>query len=215
VAAFNRQPDLLRKKVARLMIFIGEASDPAFIEYNVGLDVHAFRRIIESGLPVDWVPCFDGGLWQNHGKASYWVSTQAELLGNVTKKVLNYFIYALTQSKEDPIQFLVRPITSEQANGILGPDRNLWCTAIFGDLAGMKIRKANDRYFLADQYNTNGSVVDLFRFEEIRCSVDEKGVVTTRPDGKSSVRRFRILDEAAYPEIMGHVTARLLSDLGK
>lgn len=214
-AAFNRSPELFTRKLGRLMIFIGEASDPGLIEYNVSLDVQAFRRILESGLPVYWVPCFDGGVWQNQGRASYWKATQAELLGEVPKRLMNYFIYALTQSTEDPILFLDRPITSEQANGILGLDRNLWCTAIFGDLADMKILESNGRFTLEDKENNNGKTVELFQFEDIRCTVDERGVVTTNPDGKNQVKRFRVLNESAYPEIMTQVTARLLATVGK
>lgn len=214
-AAFNRQPDLFRQKLGRLMIFIGEASAPGFIEYNVGLDVNAFRRVMESGLPVYWVPCFDGGVWQNHGRASYWKATQAELLGEVPKRLMNYFIYALTKSAEDPILFLDRPITSEQASGILGLDRNLWCTVIFGDLADMKILESNKRFSLADKDDNHGNTVELFRFEDIRCTVDERGVVSTSPTGNLRIKRFRILNESIYPDIMTQVTAKLLASLGK
>ncbi len=214
-AAFNRSPELFHKKLGRLMIFIGEASDPGLIEYNVGLDVQAFRRIMESGLPVYWVPCFDGGLWQNRRRASYWKASQAELLGEVSKRAMNYFIYALTKSTEDPILFLDRPITSEQASGILGMERNLWCTAIFGDLADMKIVESNSRFTLENKDYSNGKTVGLFQFEDIRCTVDERGVVTTNPSGAFRVKRFRILNEEAYPEIMTEVTARLLAKVGK
>jgi hypothetical protein len=214
-AAFNRAPDLFQKKLERLMIFIGEASDPGLIEYNVSLDVHGFRRIMESGLLVYWVPCFDGGLWQNRGRASYWKAAQAELLGGVSKRAMNFFIYALTKSTEDPILFLDRPITSEQASGILGMERNLWCTAIFGDLADMKIVEANSRFTLENKDYSNGKTVELFRFEDIRCAVDERGVVTTSPSGAFRVKRFRVVNEAAYPEIMSEVTARLLATVGK
>ncbi|NLH15639.1 MAG: hypothetical protein GX455_03565 [Phycisphaerae bacterium] len=214
-AAFNRQPDLFHKKVGRLMIFIGEASNPGLIEYNVSLDVQAFRRVMESGLPIYWVPCFDGGLWQNRGRASYWKTTQAELLGEVSKRAMNYFIYALTHSKEDPILFLDRPITSEQASGILGLDRNLWCTAIFGDLADMRIWESNKRFYLADKEDNHGNPVELFRFEDIQCSIDERGVVSTSTAGNLKIKRFRVLNEATYPDIMTQVTARLLASLGK
>ncbi len=214
-AAFNRSGDLFRKKVGRLMIFIGEASRPGFVEYNVSLDVHAFRRIMESGLPIYWVPCFDGGLWQNQGKASYWKTTQAELLGEVNKRIMNYFIYALSHSTEDPVLFLNRPITSEQASGILGLDRNLWCTAIFGDLADIRIWESNKRYYLADRDDNHGNPVELFQFEEIRCSVDERGNVITDPTGTLKINRFRILDQATYPAIMTQVTARLLASFGR
>ncbi|MCJ7679851.1 MAG: nucleoside hydrolase, partial [Candidatus Aminicenantes bacterium] len=87
-AAFNRRPDLFRKKVTRLMIFIGEAS-AGTREWNVGLDPNAFIRIMNSGLPVWWAPCFDGGNFKNKGKASYWTADQAELLRDAPDGVMN------------------------------------------------------------------------------------------------------------------------------
>ena len=81
VAAFNREPGLFRTNVAMVLAFIGEASDPKYQEYNVGLDPQAFVGLMRSGLPVYWVPCFDGGLWQNRGHASFWRASHRALLG--------------------------------------------------------------------------------------------------------------------------------------
>ena len=81
VCAFNREPGLFRTNVAMVLAFIGEASDPKFQEYNVGLDPQAFVGLLRSGLPVYWVPCFDGGLWQNRGHASFWRAGHRALLG--------------------------------------------------------------------------------------------------------------------------------------
>ena len=66
-AAFNREPELFRQRAGRLLLFIGEASDPDFREHNVSLDPHAFVGLMRSGLDLYWVPCFDGGLWRNAG----------------------------------------------------------------------------------------------------------------------------------------------------
>jgi len=44
-AAYNREPDLLKRKVRRILSFIGEASNEAFMEYNVALDPHAYVEI--------------------------------------------------------------------------------------------------------------------------------------------------------------------------
>ncbi len=41
-AAFNREPELFRQRAGRLLVFIGEASDPDFREHNVNLDPHAY-----------------------------------------------------------------------------------------------------------------------------------------------------------------------------
>ena len=90
VCAFNREPGLFRTNVAMVLAFIGEASDAKFQEYNVGLDPQAFVGLMRSGLPVYWVPCFDGGLWQNRGHASFWRASQRALLGQATPEVIQY-----------------------------------------------------------------------------------------------------------------------------
>ncbi|MCB1129392.1 MAG: hypothetical protein KDM81_23020, partial [Verrucomicrobiae bacterium] len=95
MAAFNREPGLFREQAGRVLVFIGEASDPAFREYNVTLDPHAYVGLMRSGLNLYWVPCFDGGLWYNAGHASFWQATHADLLGSAPPELVQYFIYAL------------------------------------------------------------------------------------------------------------------------
>ena len=54
-AAFNRDPELMRQKVACIHLSAG-ASGP-FLEWNVVLDIHAFVRVLRSGLPLAIYPC--------------------------------------------------------------------------------------------------------------------------------------------------------------
>jgi len=96
--------------VAMVLAFIGEASDPEYQEYNVGLDPQAFVGLMRSGLPVYWVPCFDGGLWQNRGHASFWRASHRALLGKAAPEVIQYFIYALEKEGSEPLAFLSRPV---------------------------------------------------------------------------------------------------------
>ena len=54
-AAFNREPELLRRKIARLYINIGNpapAESSRKYEYNVKLDRNAYTCIMRSGLPI-------------------------------------------------------------------------------------------------------------------------------------------------------------------
>ena len=82
-AAFNRQPELLRRKVARLYINIGNpaaGADSRQWEYNVKLDRSAYCCIMRSGLPIYWCPCFDGGIWQRGRQGTYWKFVHARVL---------------------------------------------------------------------------------------------------------------------------------------
>lgn len=214
-AAFNREPELFRAKVGKLLVFVGEASEPSFQEYNVGLDPHAYTGLMRSGLPVYWVPCFDGGLWQNRGHASFWQAKHAELLRDAAPELVQYFIYALEKEQADPLAFLSSPVDSRRKAQLFAGTRNLWCTAIFGVLAD-KIAAAKGAGYalvpLDELTNAATPAKPLFGFSEVEIYVTDDAVVHygKRADSRR-VKRFEIRDPAKYAEGMTAITAQLLS----
>ncbi|MHC4460080.1 MAG: nucleoside hydrolase [Planctomycetota bacterium] len=216
-ASYNRSPKLFKTKVNRLFIFIGEASTNGHIEYNVGLDKNAYIRIMNSGLSIYWVPCFDGGLWQNNGRASYWKASHKDLLGRVSNRVMAYFIYALLKKNENnQIQYLDNEINKGDKKKILSMNRNLWCTAIFAHIAGRRyIRQGNE--FISIPMNASYSKeqeIKPFKFDKVSVYVDEQANVfyehTTRA---KKIRQFHILTPDVYADVMTSVTAQLLLQL--
>jgi hypothetical protein len=216
VAAFNREPGLFRTNVAMILAFIGEASDPAHREYNVGLDPQAFIGLMRSGLPVYWVPCFDGGVWQNRGHASFWKAKHQVLLQNAAPELIQYFIYALEKEKADPLPFLSTPVDPARQARLFAGTRNLWCTAIFGVMSG--------RDFICDGTNSRSVPPqagraptlaprnDLFGFAEVEVSVSDTAVVRYGPSAESKkVMRFEVRDPAHYAEGVTQITAALLA----
>ncbi|HWI60184.1 MAG TPA: nucleoside hydrolase, partial [Bacillota bacterium] len=154
-AAFNRDPALFRAKVGKVLVFIGEASEPKYREYNVELDPHAYIGLMRSGLPIYWVPCFDGGVWQNRDHASFWQARHADLLQGAAPGLIQCFIYALEQEKADPLAFLAQPPAPERQKRLLAGTRNLWCTAIFGVLADKTAAFDGSRYLLVPVREVN------------------------------------------------------------
>jgi hypothetical protein len=216
-AGYNRSSDLFGTKVNRLFVFIGEASKKGHIEYNVGLDKNAYIRIMNSGLPVYWIPCFDGGLWQNNGRASYWKASHKDLLGRVSDKVMNYFIYALLRKDEkNPVQYLDSDINRDDKNEVLSMNRNLWCSAIFAHIAGRRFIRQGKEFIsipMKASYN-KGKEIRPFRFDEVSVFVDEQANVfyeDTKRAGK--IRQFHVLTPDIYAEVMTSVTAQLLFQL--
>lgn len=129
-AAFNREPDLFKNKVHRFYVNAGDTSGK--VEWNVGLDLIAYQRILTSSLPVYWVPCFGEG-----GFASYWKFKQGDILANAPKATQNFFLYMLTQSKAtDSIAALNAEPDPNAISKFWAEDRNMWCTAAFLDAAG-------------------------------------------------------------------------------
>jgi hypothetical protein len=218
-AAFNRKPDLVRAKVGRLLVFIGEASHPEFLEYNVKLDPQAYIGLMRSGLPIYWVPCFDGGLWKNGGHASYWKAGHRDVLKAASPELIQYFIYALDKEKAEPLAFLRQPVDPARKERLFAGERNFWCTAVFGVLAGRTVVFDGSRYGFAPLKPGGAGGLSapgaLFGFSEVEVTVTDKGVVRygTGADAKK-VWRFGILDPARYAEGMTAVTAELLGRLG-
>jgi hypothetical protein len=214
-AAYNREPALLRQKVGQIMIFIGEASRSDFREHNVGLDPHAFVGLMRSGLPIYWVPCFDGGLWRNEGHASFWQARHADLLGGAPAGLLQYFIYALEREKAQSLEFLAKPVDPARKAKLFAGTRNLWCTAIFGSLAGRRLEFDGHRFVSrparADQAPDTKLANDLYAFEEVQLAIGDDAVVCpdTGPNSRR-VWRFVIRDRARYAPGLTEATAELL-----
>jgi len=126
-AAYNRKPDLFKAKVARVYVNAGHSSGGR--EWNVGLDPHAFVRILRSGLPIYWVPCFGDA-----GYASLWKFKHADVLADAPPAVQNFFIYALTKAdpnRQDPIAALDAAPPQEVVDTLWAKERNMWCTGAF------------------------------------------------------------------------------------
>ena len=219
VAAFNRAPGLFQKKVGKVMVFIGEASKEDFREWNVELDPQAYVGLMRSGLPVYWVPCFDGGLWQNGGHASFWQAKHGDILTNAAPQLVQYFIYALEKETADPLRFLALPVNSTRRANLMVDTRNLWCTAIFGSLAGRDLIRDNGRY--VSRPRPPGGAKDrtlrneLFAFEEVDLRITDDAVVKYGPGPEArKVMRFAVRDKANYARGMTEATAGLLASIG-
>ena len=215
-AAFNRNPDLFKRQVARLMIFIGEASAESR-EWNVNLDPNGFIRIMNSGLPVWWVPCFDGGNFKNRGNASFWKATQADLLRYTSDRVMNYFIYALTKKDSpDYLEYLDGDVDKTAREHELSETRNLWCSAVFAEAAGRRIIEADEGWVSlpGDLVKKEIPAMEVFRFVPVSVFVDENARVIYGESGRSrQVFRFQVVDMETYPAIMTSVTAHMIGDL--
>lgn len=197
VVAYNREPELCRAKVRAVQAFIGEASDPNFVEYNVGLDPRAFARLLRSDLPVYWVPCFDGGAWQNRGHASYWKIRQADVLESAPAPLFRYFVFMLRKETSDPLAFLWQPTALSDRTGVLEAERNLWCGPFLGMLAGRRIQSKGR---------------EVAGFTPVEVTVSDAGLVRQgKAAGSRSVMLFEIRDKEDFAAAATAATAELLA----
>lgn len=217
-AAYNRKPKLCQKKIAKLCIFIGEASTD-FREYNVNLDVHAYRRIMQTPLPVYWVPCFDGGIWVNNGNASFWQASHKSLLAGTADPVLNFFLYMLLhKTAEDPAAALFEAPPPEEKERLLAETRNLWCCAVFPWLADSMyvVRKGVCRAVPRAALQPGDMLVEPFGFVPVAVHVDANGQASYEDTTASKqVHRFQVNEKYPYAEYMTSVTNGLLRELSR
>jgi hypothetical protein len=215
-AAFHREPELFRKKVRRIGVFIGEASDEKFVEYNVGLDPQAYVGLMRSGLPLYWIPCFDGGIWQNQGHASFWQANHADILRQAPSELIQFFVYALERETTDPLAFVRATVDPERQRRLFEQARNLWCTASFAVLLGRDLQCVEGTYQTGPRGASDGEdptlTNALFAFEPVDITITDAGVVQYGQGPNShSVWRFKILDKHNYARGMTEATAKLLA----
>ncbi|MEK5207476.1 nucleoside hydrolase [Psychrobacillus sp. FSL H8-0510] len=194
-AAYNRNPQLMHEKAGRIFVFAGEASNPDFTEYNVELDRHAFVRVMQSGLDIYWLPCFDGGLWHNdYGRATYWrIEDQRILYENLSDNMKKFITFSLTANITDEIAYIEAPLDVPALESLYGKERNLFCAAIFMYL---------------NNYLRDGD--NLYSFKEIGIEVLEDGDITYNDSSPLKVKQFYIKDMSRYNSEMTNRTISLL-----
>jgi len=228
--AFNRNPDLLRKKVKAVYVNAGNGPKGNQNEWNVKLDPNAYVGLMSSGLPIYWCPCITDAERLctpeevTAGKAFctyYKIANQAELLASARPMVKNYIAYALSRSQEEPVGYLDR-----EPQPLPEKARNMWCTGPFLHAAGREIHQTRDNRWIAvpsEKMKATGAdsrAVEIFRFEPIQFTSvwkDENGKLLPEfrdvDDAKpTSIQIFRYT-HPDYNEIMTSVLKGLLETL--
>jgi len=234
-AALNREPELVRAKVGRLYVNAGNAQGLQD-EYNVTLDPHAFRRVMESGLPTWYCPCFgeggpSAGAWENPkgGYGTCWTLPQGQVFDRVPRPLLAYFLYALL-----PMQSNDRPEGAVQTSAWMekvdagwraqtwAAYRCMWSTASLIHAAGRRIYRVGENGYealSASQAYGRGiqarAALKVFGFEPVSISFDQDGSLKMHdaPVG-SPTKVFRARDRALYSAAMRSCLTRLLAGLG-
>ena len=227
-AALNREPDLLLRKVARLYVNAGNPATGTLLpddEYNVGLDRQAYLRVMSSGLPIYWCPCFDGKLWERGRNGTFWKFAQADVLEGLRRPVQNYFIYALTKPDvPDSLQYLYDSQDAAARETVWRMARNMWCTAPFFHAAGRNIyvRGTDDWIALspdsAVRAGLSGATVDVFGFvpAKLVAARQANGAIEVTFDDKQPANGAAIFESRSdrYDVIMTACLRNLLAEIG-
>jgi len=189
-AAYNRAPALFEGKVARLYVNAGHSSGGK--EHNVNLDPLAYQRILTSGLPIYWAPCFG-----EQGFETLWSFKQGEVFQDAAPPLQNFFLYALSKTNPaevGPIEALTKPV-DKRAKATFWPlERRMWCTGPFLDAAGYQ----------------NGP----FAFRDVDIRVDDDGTTTIVREGEGArVKAYWREATVGYRLYLQSVLRRLLKNM--
>jgi hypothetical protein len=226
-AAFNRDSQLLRSKVAKLLVFAGEAaSTPAgrahTKDYKVGLDPLAFAAIMRSGLPIFWIPREDGGVGALHpnnaGNSSTWTAAMPDLLAPIvgTGPPINFFVNGLAPTPSYLAAHILYSPSASDRTRLLDTVK-----VVTKDLEGGAVMAAVvDKTVTYDGSKPPALVPGLldrpssavFGFADVDVSVSDTGAVTYGGGADSrKVKRFvRIGTETNYARAMSLMTGKML-----
>ncbi len=212
-AVWNRDPTLMKRKVGRLYVNIGNA-DPAGTEYNVDLDPAAYVGLLRSGLPLYLCFCLPM-LPEASGApfSTWWRFRQSEVLEFAPRELQNYFIYALQKCapKElDPLEALQADLQPWRQL-VWEMDRNMWCTASFLHAAGRNVRKINERWTATPNGLGNGNNAAPFGFVPAHLNVDSTGKTRFETGAdKPNVQLFKVGSPKGYAPAMQDCLRELL-----
>jgi hypothetical protein len=211
VAAFNREPDLLRAKLRRLYINIGSATDVP--EWNVTLDLKAYLALMRSGLPLYWCPCEPQKA--PHPHSTYWKFQQSQMLEGLPRATLNYFVYALQRVRTDelePSAVLEGDLSAWRQ--LPGRDhRNMWCTASLLDAANCSVQLLNNVYHPV--HRSAAKTDPVFEFVPVKVEIDDKGLTRViQNDPTGTIHVFTTSDNQRYEKAMTDSLRGMLMSLG-
>jgi hypothetical protein len=189
-AAYNRDPELFQKKLARLHLCAGGSSPPApnYIEWNVALDSLSIVCLLRTTLPIALYPdAANNAKSRGYGVFSpafsydehntYWKLPDLRFLSRMDAPLRRYLEYALNRSSR--VDFL----RATEVDGppldekLLAKEHYVWETAVWICVSGRKLVKRADgtcRILRADQVIPSDKVLP----NELRpCTV------TVRDDG--------------------------------
>jgi hypothetical protein len=188
-AAYNREPALFHAKVARLMVNAGDScGEVGPQDWNTALDLAGWRRIMASGLPVDWFPCNPSkGRGRLNHHVSYWSFPQKEILGDCPARVKEFF-------------------DSEQISTADPVTRHMWSTVSFletAKLAGC----ATPEIHAVKSYEMTPASIELGGDGTAHWSLRAKG-------SPANARILTIADTAAYGADMNRFLRACFAKIG-
>ncbi len=165
-AALNREPELLRRKIEMIHFSAGSATPPGgnFLEWNIGLDQYAARRLLASDLPITIYPCAtEEGPFVTRRHNGFWRLPNLNFIDRMDPRLRSYLVYQLAPSSR--LDFL-RAIEADPDPALLakvkGKAHFVWETCVWLNISGRKlVHRAEGTYRIVKPGDLRSSDVEL------------------------------------------------------
>ena len=214
-AAFNREPELLRSRTRAILMNAGSTAKTKN-EWNVELDLIAYKGVWNSGLPIHWYPCATerGAFDEDHEYGTHWKASHESLLKDLPPALRAWFCYALTGDRRGDIIRALREDGKGPAwEQVLSAKRNLWSTASLVMAAGRTLAQTSDGWRFVASGGSSFSVWPMF-LDPITATVQDNGQVDWQSTvGATSHSIFRRQPGRQYGVAMAEALHALLQSL--
>lgn len=149
-AAFNREPDLMRKKVACIHLCAG-GYPHGYLEWNVMLDPHAVVCLLGSGLPMAIYPCAtDRGPFDYGRHNTFWKLNNLEFLRDMNPGLRRYLCFAFGRTvRMDFLRAMDEDEPAELLQRVCAMEHKVWETAVWARVADRRlVRRADGSHSL-------------------------------------------------------------------
>lgn len=138
--ALNREPELLREKVARIHLSAGSTT-LEYLEWNVYLDPIAMRRLVDSGLPLSLYPCATGTDCYSYDRHNtYWRFDELSWIERMHPSLRRYLLYGLGGSQRiDFLRALDEDPPIDAKDRVYRRHHAVWETAAWMIVSGMEL----------------------------------------------------------------------------
>jgi len=146
--AFNREPELFYRKLARIYFSAGSSS-PGYLEWNIALDVNAALRLLRSDLPIDiFAIATKTGPFDYEPYNSYWKLLDLQFITTLDPKIRRYLDYAFGRAcRCDFLRAMDEDYSPAPRIEAYSHPHNVWETAVWMALSNRVLVQRPDKSY--------------------------------------------------------------------
>jgi len=180
-AAYNREPQLFKRKVRRIHLSAGSSS-PEFLEWNVMLDPNAIVCLLRSDLPIAIYPCGTGkGAFDLGANNTYYLLENLDFIRRMDPRLQRYAVYSFERAtRSDFLNFLDEETPADAIERVCNRTHNVWETALWAQVSRrLLVRRPDGHYRMVPSHEVT-SLDQILPNDLIPCKVNvrDDGIFT-------------------------------------